>query len=661
VVEVDDLVEKPRIGVYICHCGTNIAGVISVEELRQYCEKLPNVVAARDYDYFCSTRGQEMIKDDIRKLQLNRVIVAACSPRLHEPTFRKVCEEAGLNPYVFEMANIREQDTWVHTKNPDEALQIAEDLLHMAVARAEKLGELEPKEVPVKRKALIIGGGIAGISAAIDLAESNFEVYMVEESPSIGGKMAQLDKTFPTMDCSSCILTPRMVDVSRHEKIKLLTYSEVKSVEGYVGNFKVTIVKKPRYVLDDKCNGCGKCVEVCPIEVPNEFDGGLSPRKAIYIPFPQAVPQVYTIDMDACVECDKCIEACHKEGLDAVDLNEKPEEIEIEVGTIIVASGYDVFDPTVIGEYGYGIYPNVLTALEMERILSASGPTHGDIIRPSDRGRPKSVAYVQCVGSRSKDTRQNPYCSRVCCMYAIKQARQIKEKYPDTDVYVFYTDLRCFGKGYEDFYWRAQEDGVVFVRGSLSSLWRKKGDEKLVVKAEDTLSGEAIELEFDMIVLSVGMTSSKGSDKLQKLLKIARSPDNFFAEAHPKLRPVDTFMDGVFICGAAQGPKDIPDAVAQAKAAASGAGALMSQGTFAIEPYFVIVNEDLCSGCGVCEAICPYNAIRMEEKTAKVEEILCKGCGSCSAACPTGAITAQHFTDTQILSQIKALVEGNRG
>jgi heterodisulfide reductase subunit A len=661
VVEVDDLVEKPRIGVYICHCGTNIAGVISVEELRQYCEKLPNVVAAKDYDYFCSTPGQEMIKDDIGKLKLNRVVVAACSPRLHEPTFRRVCKEAGLNPYIFELANIREQDTWVHMKTPDEALQIAKDLLRMAVARAEKLGELKPKEVPVKRKALIIGGGIAGISAALDLADSNFEVYMVEESPSIGGKMSQLDKTFPTMDCSSCILTPRMVDVARHEKINLLTYSEVKNVEGYVGNFKVTVVKKPRYVLDDKCNGCGKCVEVCPIEVPNEFDEGLSPRKAIFIPFPQAVPQIYTIDMDACLECDKCIEACHEEGLDAIDLNQKPEEIEIEVGTIIVASGYDVFDPTVIGEYGYGIYPNVLTALEMERILSASGPTHGDIIRPSDRRIPKSVAYVQCVGSRSKDTRQNPYCSRVCCMYAIKQARQIKEKYPDTDVFVFYTDLRCFGKGYEDFYWRAQEDGVVFVRGRVSCVWRKKGNEKLVVKAEDTLLGEAIELEFDMVVLSIGMTSSKGSDELQKLLKISKSPDNFFAEAHPKLRPVDTFMDGVFICGAAQGPKDIPDAVAQAKAAASGAVALMSQGIFAIEPYFVVVNEDLCGGCGVCGAICPYNAIRVEEKTAKVEEILCKGCGSCAAACPTGAITAPHFTDMQILSQIRALVEGNRG
>ncbi|MBE0512362.1 CoB--CoM heterodisulfide reductase iron-sulfur subunit A family protein [Candidatus Bathyarchaeota archaeon] len=644
--------EKPRIGVYICHCGTNIAGVINVEELRQYCEKLPNVVTAKVYDYFCSIPGQEMIKDDIGKLKLNRVIVAACSPRMHEPTFRKVNEEAGLNPYLFEMVNIREQDTWVHMRTPGEALNIAKDLLRMAVARAEKLRELEPKKVPVKRKVLIIGGGIAGISAALDLADSNFEVYLVEKSPTIGGKMAQLDKTFPTMDCSSCILTPKMVDVTRRENIHLLTYSEVKNVEGYVGNFKVTVVKKPRYVIEDKCNGCGKCVEVCPIEVPNEFDEGLSPRKAIYVPFPQAVPQVYTIDMDSCFECDKCIEACHEEGLDAIDFDQKPEEIEIEVGTIIVASGYDIYDAVQTEEYGYGVYPNVLTALEMERILSAGGPTYGDIIRPSDRKKPQSIAYIQCVGSR--DVTKNPYCSRICCMYAIKQARQIKEKMPNAEVYILYTDIRAFGKGYEEFYEIAgREYGIRFIRGRAAEVIEDPKTQNLTIKAEDTLLGRTIEVEVDVVVLSVGMVPSEGADNLQKQLKLSKSPDNFFLEAHPKLRPVDTVVDGVFICGASQGPKDIPDVVAQAKAAASSASTLMSQGVFTIEPYFAVVNDDLCSGCGICEVVCPYDAISIEEETAKVEEVSCKGCGSCAAACPTGAITTNNFTDTQILSQIR--------
>ena len=645
----------PRIGVYICHCGTNIAGVINVEELRQYVEKLPNIVVAKRYDYFCSVPGQGRIREDIQKLNLNRVIVAACSPRMHEPTFRKVSEEGGINPYLFEMVNIREQNTWVHMKEPGEALRKAKDLIRMAVARAARLEELTPKVVPVQKKVLIIGAGIAGISAALDLADSNYEVYLVERTPTIGGKMAQLDKTFPTMDCSACILTPKMVEITRRPNIKLLTYSEVKSVDGYVGDFKVTVVKKPRYVIEDRCNGCGKCPDVCPIEVPSEFDEGLSPRKAIYVPFPQAVPQRYTIDRDYCIECFKCVDACG--ALRAINFDQKPEEVVLNVGTIIVATGYDIYDARDIEEYGYGRYSNVITALEMERILSASGPTLGEIKKPSDHQKPKRIAYIQCVGSR--DDRRNPYCSRVCCMYAIKQARQIKEKSPKTEVYICYTDIRSFGKGYEEFYEiAAKEYGVQFIRGRLAEVREDPKTQNLTLRVEETLIGEPVELEADMMVLSVGLVPGAGAGELQKILKIPTSQDNFFAEAHPKLRPVDTVVDGVFICGAAQGPKDIPDVVAQAKAAASSASVLMSQGFFTLEPYFAIVNEDLCTGCGKCVNVCPYTAIKLNEARGKVEvtDVNCKGCGSCAATCPVGAMQLRHFKDDQIYALVENLI-----
>ncbi len=653
-----ELVKQPKIGVFICHCGSNIAGVIDIPKLLEYTERLPHVVIATDYRFMCSDPGQGLIREKIREAGLNRVVVAACSPTLHETTFRRVLNSMGVNVYYFDMANIREHCSWVHSGEEDAALEKAKDLVRMAVARAAELEPLEQKESDVKPSVLVVGAGISGIQAALDVADAGYKVYLVEKEPSIGGHMAKLDKTFPTLDCSSCILTPKMSLVGQHPNIELLTCSEVQEVSGYVGNFTVKVERRPRYVIEDKCTACDDCVEVCPVNVPDEFNAGLSWRKAIYIPFAQAVPNAYVIDTEHClgmtpIACGKCKEKCEPE---AIDYEMESEILELEVGAIIVATGFELFDGRRVLEYGYGLYPDVTTNLEMERMLSAAGPTEGKIVRPSTLEKPKRIAYVQCVGSRSE--RYNPYCSRVCCMAALKQARQIREKYPDIEVTIFYIDLRAFGKGYEEFYESSARDyGVSFVRGRVSEIRHSFESDKLVVRAEDTLLAQPIEMEADMVVLSCGLEVFSDAEKLTRALGIQRSGDGFLLEAHPKLRPVDTNTDGIFICGAAQGPKDIPDSVAQAKGAAASALTMLSAGKVILQPYAAVVDEDLCAGCGCCEASCPYSAVNVVDNRAQVTEEACKGCGTCAAACPNNAISPQHFTIEQILAQLEALFQ----
>ncbi|MEM2127690.1 MAG: CoB--CoM heterodisulfide reductase iron-sulfur subunit A family protein [Candidatus Bathyarchaeia archaeon] len=650
--------DEPRIGVYICHCGLNIAATVECEEVAKRAGSLPNVVLSKDYRYMCSDPGQEMIRKDIEEHGLNRVIVAACSPRMHEATFRRCVASAGLNPFLFEMANIRELCSWCHPHYPTEATEKAFDLVKMAVAKARYLNPLEVIKVPVTKAALVIGGGVAGIHAALDLADMGFKVYLVERSPTIGGKMAQLDKTFPTLDCSICILGPKMVDVAQHPNIVLLTYSEVVGVEGYIGNFRVTVARRPRYVIEKECNGCGECAKVCPVEVPNEFDMGLGYRKAIYMPFPQAVPAKYTIDRRSCIECMRCIEACRLQGRDAIDLEMREEELQLEVGTIIIATGYDLYDARELAEYGYGRYEDVITNLEFERMVNAAGPSGGRIIRPSDGKEPKRVGFIQCVGSRDFRTGIT-YCSRICCMASIKHAYQVKEKIPEAEVYIFYMDLRTFGKGCEEFLERVQRGGVIFVRGR-TEIYGKPEAKSLVVRFEDTFLGKVMEMEFDLIVLAAGLVSRIDSEDVQRILKLSRSPDNFFLEAHPKLRPVETHSLGIYLCGCAQGPKDIPDTVAQASAAAAQAAIPLLAGEVTAEPTVAYVDEEICGGCRICESACPYGAVRVEEtdrgRRAEVNEALCRGCGTCGAACPSGAITMRGFTKEQILAQVEALL-----
>ena len=652
-----------KIGVYVCQCGINIAATVDVEEVSKEIEKLPNVAVSRYYKYMCSDPGQELIKKDIKDLKLDRVVVASCSPRMHEPTFRAALEEVGMNPYFFEMVNVREHCSWVHL-DKELATEKAIELITGAVARAEFLEPLEKKEVSVIPKALVVGGGIAGIQAALEIAEKGFKTYLVERSPSIGGRMAQLDKTFPTMDCSACILTPKMVDVARHPNIELLCYSEVVEVAGYIGNFRVKIQKKPRYVNMEKCVGCGVCAEKCRLHdrISNEFDMNLSKRSAIYIPFPQAVPLKYCIDPTKCLMITRgkcgdhplCQEACER---DAIDFNQKEEIISVDVGTIVVATGFDLFDPTLKPEYGYGKLKNVITGLEFERLVSASGPTEGHI--EIGGKEPKKVVFIQCVGSRDKSG--NEYCSRVCCMYTAKQAHMVRDKIPDADLTVYYTDVRAFGKGFEEFYNRVKGENVNYRRRELDDpieVVTKGG--KAVVKAEGYS-----DIEADLVVLATGLVPRSDSKELARVLNINQSSDGFLLEAHPKLRPVDTFTDGIFLAGCCQSPKDVPDTVSQASGAASRACDILSKKQLLIEATIARVDEALCRGCGFCVDACPYKAIELVEvdqfghmvKVARVNEALCKGCGSCSAACLNGAIGHLGFTDEQLLAAIKALAK----
>ncbi|MCW4025085.1 MAG: hydrogenase iron-sulfur subunit [Candidatus Bathyarchaeota archaeon] len=647
--------EPLRVGVFVCHCGLNIAGTVDVHAVAEYAKTLPDVVYVKENRYTCADPGQEEIRKAIREQKLNRVVVAACSPRMHEPTFRRTVAEAGLNSFLYEMANIREFSSWCHQNQPEAATERAKDAIRMAVAKVRLMRPLQTIEVPVTNKALIIGGGIAGINAALDLAEMGYQVYMLENGQSIGGHMAALDKTFPTLDCSICIEGPKMVDCARHPNIKIFAYSDLVKVEGYIGNFKVKIRKRPRYVLPERCTGCGECKDVCPIEYPNEWDMNLGTRKAISVPLDQAVPLIYAINRDYCIECFKCTEKCGDRK--AIDFDQQEEIVDIEVGAIIVSTGFDVYLPYDMPLLGYGKYPNVITSMEFERLILAAGPTGGKVIRQSDGKKPRTIAFIQCVGSRDKQ--HYPYCSNYCCMYTLKHVVQLKEKYKeDVEVYVFYMDIRSPGKGYEEFYDRARERGVNFLRGRVSRIDEDPETHNLLVHSEDSNIGAPIEIEADMVVLATASIPKKGSDEIARILNISRSADGFFMEAHPKLKPMDAPTDGIFYAGACQGLKDIPYSVAQGSGAASRVATVISKPKWKIEPIISVVDEAKCTQCGICVSKCPYGAIRQEKgKPATIITASCHGCGTCVAECPHHAITQMHFTDAQIMAQIRAALE----
>ncbi len=644
-----------RIGVFVCWCGSNIAGTVDVGRVVEEVKKLPGVVHAEDYKYLCSDPGQNIVQKAIDDYRLDAVVISACTPSLHEPTFRRTVELKGMNPYQCEIANIREQCSWVHDDR-EAATEKAITIIRTMVEKVRRNESLEPITAPLTKRALVIGGGISGIQAALDIANAGYEVILVEKEPSIGGHMAQLSETFPTLDCSQCILTPKMVEVSRHPKIKLMAYSEVLEISGFIGNFNVKILKKPRYVDESLCNACGECAKVCPVVVPNEFDRGLSSRHAIYVPFPQAVPSVYTIDTKACLglvplACEKCSKACEAK---AINYDMQPEIIEEKVGAVVVATGYDLYPIDDIKEYGNGKIEDVIDGLQFERLLSASGPTQGEIRRPSDRKIPKEVVFVQCAGSRDTE-RGKSYCSKICCMYTAKHAMLYKHKVPDGQAYIFYIDVRAGGKGYEEFYQRGvEEDGTVYLRGKVSKIFRE-GD-KVIVWGSDTLTGKKIEIAADMVVLAAPIVPSEGTDLLARRLKIQIDINGFLTEVHPKLRPVESITAGFFLAGAAQAPKDIPEAVAQGSAAAGKVVALFANDVVEHDPMIVGVTEDMCSGCGVCVGVCPFGARVLDSQRKKVNviEILCEGCGACSAACPTGAAQQRNLSDDQLRSMVWA-------
>jgi len=650
-----------RIGVFICHCGINISNTVDVDKLTEFAAGLNGVIVAKNYKYMCSDVGAQLIKEATREHTLDALIIASCSPRMHEHTFRGVAEESGVNPFKVEIVNIREQCSWVH-KEKVQGTEKAASLLKGAVAKAHLLEPLQKSKSAVVHEALVIGAGIAGIQAALDLANDGFKVFLVEKEASIGGRMSQLDKTFPTLDCSSCILTPKMMEVGNHPNIELLTYTEVVSVEGRVGNFKVAVKKKPRYVDMTKCTGCTSCVAACRMKgkVPDEFNMKRGKRSAIYIPFPQAIPLKCTIDPKSCIflktgKCGKgplCVEACEPK---AIDFTQKEEIVTLSVGTIIVATGFDLLDPEALYEYGYAKTPNVITTLEFERFVSPSGPSEGHIIVPSTGEPPKSVTYILCVGSR--DETQCKWCCRIGCMSALKQVYLIREKLgPEVEINLCYTDIRSFGKGYEEFYRTIRSKGVNFFRGRPSEVRSTK--EGLVIDIFDTTTNKLFEIKSDMVVLVPALVPRAGSEEFSRTMNLSRSSDGFFLEAHPKLRPSDTFVNGIFIAGCCQGPKDIADTVAQASAAASKAAAILSAKELENDPMIAAVEPELCAGCGVCVAVCTYKARNMNTITniAEVDEALCAGCGACIAACPSNASIHKNLTKQQLISMIDEIL-----
>ena len=660
-----------RIGVFVCWCGSNIAGTVDVEAVSEALKNEPGVVFSTNYQYMCSQAGQDLIKDAVKEHNLTGIVVCSCSPRMHEATFRKTAQAAGLNPYMVEIANIREQCSWVHKEMPI-GTEKAIILGKAAVAKVNLNTPLTPGESPVTKRALVIGGGIAGIQTALDIADAGFPVDIVETKPTIGGKMAQLDKTFPTLDCAACILTPKMVDVAQHEKIRIFSYSEVEAVSGFVGNFDVKIKKKARYVKEELCTGCGACVEKCPMKKnPNEFNLGMDNRPAIYIPFAQAVPKVATIDPNACNmlkngKCGICSKFC---AAGAIDYTQKDEIIEEKYGAIVVATGFNPISMDKFDEFAYNQSKDVITSLEFERLTNAAGPTAGKLVRPSDGVHPHTLVFVQCVGSRCESCAEKgkEYCSKICCMYTAKHAMLVRDKYPDTEVYVFYIDVRTPGKNFDEFYRRAVEEyGVKYVKGMVGKV-SPEGN-KLKVQASDLLNNKQINIDADLVVLAAAIEPDKSARPLATMLTASMDTNDFFTEAHPKLRPVESPTAGVFLSGTCQGPKDIPETVSQAGAAASKVIGLLAKDKLMGNPCVANSNENMCNGCSTCERVCPYDAItyvdkefRMPDRTTKVRRVaqvnpaVCQGCGACTVACPSGAMDLRGFASNQIIAEVDAI------
>lgn len=658
-----------RIGVFVCWCGTNIAATVDVVKVAEILRAEPNVVVSENYQYMCSENGQALIRNAIKEHNLTGVVVCSCSPRMHEATFRKTCESAGINPYMVEIANIREQCSWIH-KDKDEATEKAVILGRTAIAKLRLNAPLTSGESPVTKRALVIGGGIAGIQSALDIAEAGFEVDIVEQSPTIGGNMAKLDKTFPTLDCAACILTPKMVDCAQNEKIDIMTFSEIESVKGFVGNFKVQIKRKARFVNEDTCTGCGLCTQKCPSKKGlNEFNMGLNTRPAIYIPFAQAIPNVAIIDPEQCLKikngkCGLCAMQCPTK---AIDYTMQDKIVEREYGAIVVATGYKPISLENFNEFGYSTYKDVVTSLEFERIMNAAGPTNGQLVRPSDGKHPHVITFVQCVGSRDTSGCGKPYCSKICCMYTAKHAMLVREKYPDTEVHIFYIDVRTPGKNYDEFFRRAVEQyDVDYIKGMVGKVY-KDGD-KLMVQGSDLINNEQVLIASDMVVLAAAIEPNPSVRNIATMLTASIDTNNFLTEAHAKLKPVESPTAGIFLSGVCQGPKDIPETVSQASACAAKVIGLLSKDKLKCNACVAHSDESICTGCSVCENVCPYGAISYVDKefrigggkteirrVAVVNEAVCQGCGACTVTCPSGAMDLKGFANKQIMAEVDAV------
>jgi heterodisulfide reductase subunit A len=644
------MTEEIRLGIYICHCGLNIAGVVDPEALAGQGLNLPGVKVCRHHLYSCSEAGQLEIKKDIQKFGLNRLLLAACSPKLHEATFRRLLVESGLNPYLLEMVNIREQCSWVHAHEPQAAQAKALELLQMGLAKVRFAQPLPARRVPVTRQAMVIGGGPAGLRAALDIADGGFPVLLVERQPILGGMANKLHRTFPLGETALSLINPLMAAVMHHPGIRVLTGGEVVEVAGHLGNFQVTVRRALEIVKAD-CDLCGQCAQACPVAVPAEMDELLSLRKAIYLPSPRAFPARYAVDRERCDGCALCARACP---LQALDLAAAETWETFGVGAMVVATGFLPFQLRGSRYESWAGLDRVITTIALERLMDPYGPTGGKLQLSGAEIEPEDLAFVLCVGSREEEG--NRYCSRVCCPTALKQALELKARFPRARLRIYYRDLRTTKKGWEDLYTQAREAGILFIRGEVAGI-SGAPDGGLILQARNELLGVETQDRLDLVVLAVGMTPGNGRP-LKEVLKLPVGNDGFFLEAHPKLKPLETVLDGVYLAGACQGPKDLAETLAQASGAAAKVLGLFAHKAVTLDSIICTVDPEKCGGCGACVQECCFQAVQLvgegKEQKARIIEAACKGCGVCAGACPNGAVVARGFTDEMIFHQIDA-------
>ncbi|MEM2975844.1 MAG: hydrogenase iron-sulfur subunit, partial [Candidatus Bathyarchaeia archaeon] len=668
--------DEVKIGVFLSDGGKQLSEILDFNALTSFVQKIPNVALVARNSEFWRGQGLKAIVEAVKNGKINRVVVAETLPKLSEVKIVQAVEKAGLNPYLVEVIDLRDHCALPHQDTPSEATEKAKAMLLAAIERAKFSEPIEKLEFPAVKSVLVIGGGIAGIQAAVDLADLGFEVHLIEKAPFLGGLAARAGRFFPTDDCAICIQSPAsdvktITHTSRKcvyrsgfseiTKLNILTNARVVKVEGVPGNYKVTIEKKPRYVNEQKCVQCDLCTTVCPVEVPDEYNAKLKTRKAIYINIPAVYPPAYAIDEKVCrfKDCAKCVEVCPT---NAIELDQESEQLTLNVGSIIVATGFQEYDSSVIKEYHYGEYPDVVTNLELARMIDGFGPTEGLIIRPSDRKPAKKIVMIQCVGSR--DRRWNPYCSSICCMISLKHAMLIKSAYPETDITICYIDIRTTGREHEYYYERAREMGIKFVKGRPTEVTRDPEKNMLIVDVEDQISRRFLELEADLVVLASAMVPAEGTKELAEILGLELSEDGFFKEYNAKLRPTETKLRGIFLCGGATFPKDAPTSSLHAHSAAMRAAKFLNKGKIVKDRKTAFVNEEYCGDCEFCPVTCPYNAITLVPKeeghfVAQVSDLMCEGCGICVGTCPLGAIELRHFKPSQMLAQMRALMSIN--